>query len=139
MKRGEIANIAKIESGLSAVASSYMSNGFLDFLMTPRPEQDDQRREVNYRIQLKEGEQYKMGEFTCALPPGSGCDSIKSQWKIKSGDVMNGAYFDQFQTGPFAEWKQRAPQSGGTLSLVVQKNSATKTANVVVFVPPVRR
>jgi outer membrane protein assembly factor BamA len=135
MRRGEIANIAKIESGLSGVASFYMTNGFLDFFMTPRPEQDDQRREVNYRIQLKEGEQYKMGEFACALPPGSGCDSIKSLWKIRGGEIMNGAYFDQFQAGPFAEWKKRGPQSGGTLSLAVQKNSATRVANVVVFAP----
>jgi outer membrane protein assembly factor BamA len=133
MKRGEPANLGKIEAGLSSVTAFYWSSGFLDFVMTPRPEQDDQRHEVNYRVQIKEGDQYRMGEFLCAIPPAD-CTAIKGKWKLKAGDLLNGAELDQFRSGPFADWKkQSSPPPGLVFEMTLQKDTAKKAANVYVY------
>jgi hypothetical protein len=140
LKRGETADLRKIEAGFLRVAGFYRGNGFLDFVMTPRPELDDVRREVNYRVQLKEGEQYRMGEFLCLIPPGPGaCDGIKSEWKIRAGDLLDGGYFDQFQNGPFSEWKKRTASPGIVVNLGLGKDSAKRVANILVFTPAPRQ
>jgi len=134
MRNGEIADIGKIEAGLSKVTESYRSGGFLDFSMTPRAEQDDQRRQVNYRIQLKEGAQYSMGQFLCASPVDpTSCSSIRSKWKIPAGDILSGTVFEQFKADAFADWAKQYVPKGVVLNLILQENAARRVADVVVI------
>jgi hypothetical protein len=69
------------------------------------------------------------------------CDAIKSQWKMRPGEPLDGAYFDQFRAGPFAEWKKQAtPLAGGlNLDLGLGKDAAKGVVNILVFVPAVRQ
>src|SRR6185295_3614414 len=134
MRNGEIADIGKIEAGLSKVTESYRSGGFLDFSITPRAEQDDQRRQVNYRIQLKEGAQYSMGQFLCASPVDpTSCSSIRSKWKITAGDILSGTVFEQFKADAFADWAKQYVPKGVVLNLILQENAARRVADVVVI------
>jgi outer membrane protein assembly factor BamA len=133
LNAGEVARLDTIQSGFAQISKLYWTNGYLDALVNPDPAIDDQTGRVNYRVQIIEGEQYRMGEFQCNLASGSGpCDSLRGRWKLKANEAFSGGYFDEFERTVFETWaKQHAPQ-GMNLKLQLHKDTASKLATVFV-------
>ena len=63
MKSGEIANGKKIDKGLHQVAEPYGYTGHLAVRIKPEPVFDDAASRVSYKIDVKEGPQYRMGKL----------------------------------------------------------------------------
>src|ERR1700730_9316338 len=96
MKQGEIANGVKFDKGLREVGGKYGQSGYLGVKLGAQPEFDDTASRVTYKILVKEGPQYRMGRLTIKGLSDADAKSLEQRWKLKSGEVFNSSYFDQF-------------------------------------------
>lgn len=96
MKANEIANGEKIEAGWVAAKKEYSKSGYLDLRLDPRPVLDTQARLVHYKVGVTEGPQYHMGHFTVTGVTPEVADKVAQAWKLKSGDVYDGSYGENF-------------------------------------------
>jgi len=101
MKHGERANGKKIDAGLEAVQEAYGRKGYLEVRFLTETKYDEAGQKVEYHVAVREGAQYKMGEF--AISGLSAALSLKSKWRLKAGDVYDASYLKEFmktQLGP---------------------------------------
>ena len=96
MKNGELANGVKIDKGLHEVSRKYGHTGRLDVSFGMQPEFDDKASQVTFKIAVKEGPQYRMGTLTIKGLTDDDAKSLQERWKLKSGDVFDGSYFERF-------------------------------------------
>ena len=60
-KPGEIANGLQFDKGVMAVMKAYGRQGYLDARVRPTAEFADSAQKVSYKIEVREGPQYRMG------------------------------------------------------------------------------
>jgi outer membrane protein insertion porin family len=96
MKPGEIANAKKIEAGWEAIQKDYGKHGYIETQLMRDPIFDDLNRKVRYRVQVNEGEQYRMGTFTVTGLPPDIAAKLQSKWRLKTGDVFDASYLGDF-------------------------------------------
>jgi outer membrane protein assembly factor BamA len=107
MKSGELANGVKIDKGLHAVRVSYGGTGHLDANITAHPEFDDAASRVTYKLEVKEGPQYRMGKLTITGLSDDQAKSLERKWKLKGGEILDTTYFDRFYRKDAVEEMQR--------------------------------
>jgi outer membrane protein assembly factor BamA len=96
MKSGEVANGSKIDKGLREVSRRYGHTGHLDVSLRTTPEFDDAASRVVYKIEIAEGPQYRMGTFTVKGLSDAQAVSLQQKWKLKTGEVFDTFYTDQY-------------------------------------------
>jgi outer membrane protein insertion porin family len=96
MRAGELANGAKINKSLMAVARAYGRKGYLAVALKPSQDFDDAARIVAYRFDVREGAQYHMGALNVEGLADADAERIKSKWAIKEGEVYDAAYVETF-------------------------------------------
>ena len=135
MKADEIANLDKIQTGLARVSKTYWNSGFIDVSLDSSPKLDNQNRRLNYYVKIEEGDQYHMGEFRCGdkNQPGP-CRSLAETWRLKPGDVFDGAYFDEFEKSQFSDWAKKYSTNQMPLLLVWRADRQNKIVHVLVTV-----
>ncbi len=92
MKPNEIANGKKIEEGWGTVQKEYSKTGYIEAQVFPEPVFDEQNLRVHYRVLVKEGVQYHMGNFVVTGVSEKVAERLKDRWKLKMGDVYDGSY-----------------------------------------------
>jgi outer membrane protein assembly factor BamA len=103
MKPGEIANGLKFDGGIAAARKAYAGKGHLDVLIRPQPDFDDATRKVTYRLDVKEGPQYRMGNlFIKGFSDNLG-NYLRGKWEMRRDDVYDQSYVDAFLKGEFRE------------------------------------
>jgi outer membrane protein insertion porin family len=139
MKNGELANGVKIDKGLHEVRRKYSHTGRLDVSFGMQPEFDDKASQVTFKIAVKEGPQYRMGKLTIKGLTDADAKSLQESWKLKSGDVFDGAYFERFLKSDAREEIQRifserqaARKSPLGTTQEVTPNRQTLTADVTI-------
>jgi outer membrane protein insertion porin family len=96
MRAGELANGAKINKSLMAVARAYSRKGYLAVALKPSQDFDDATRVVAYRFDVREGAQYHMGALNVAGLADADAERIKSKWTLKEGEVYDATYVETF-------------------------------------------
>ena len=96
MKAGEVANGLKFDQGMVAVRKGYGRKGFIAAGLRSSPEFDDAARKVTYRIAIKEGPQYHMGNLIIKGFPDSAAKLLRETWALKAGDVYDQGYPKEF-------------------------------------------
>jgi outer membrane protein insertion porin family len=96
MKTGELADGLKIDKSLMAVAKAYGRRGYLFLSLKPDVEFADANRRVTYRINIKEGEQFRMGALNITGLPAADVNRLKAIWKLQPGEVYDAYYSDEF-------------------------------------------
>ena len=96
MKSGEVANGKKFDRGLRDVEIAYGKHGYIEAHPNSEPVFDDVKREVTFKIAVSEGPQYRMGtvEFKGVSPADAA--ALQERWKLKSGEIYDESYSDQF-------------------------------------------
>jgi len=51
---------------------------------------------VTYRVNLKEGDQFRMGTLNITGLPAADTNRLKALWKLQPGDVYDTQYSDEF-------------------------------------------
>jgi outer membrane protein assembly factor BamA len=98
MKPDELANGLKIDKGIESVRVAYGTKGHLDASLKATPVFADGSLSVTYRIEVKEGPQYRMGLLKIAGLSESTTNRLLVRWKLKSRDAYDTSYLKEFLT-----------------------------------------
>lgn len=96
MKTGELADGLKIDKALMAVAKAYGRRGYLFLNLKPSVEFADATRRVTYRINVREGDQFRMGALDIKGLSAADTNRLKALWKLQTGDVYDAYYSKEF-------------------------------------------
>lgn len=96
MKPGEAANGLKFDRGLAAVRKLYGRKGYLALSLSPTAVFDDPAQKVEFRIELKEGPQYRMGNLIVKGLPDNQTNYLRGKWEMLKGDVYDAGYAEEF-------------------------------------------
>ena len=114
MKSGEVANGLKFDKGVVAVQKGYGRKGYIAAGARSRPEFDDAARKVTYRIEVREGPQYHMGNLTITGFPDSAAKLLREKWRLKTGDVFDQGYAEEFSLKDFSEVRKKVLEESRT-------------------------
>jgi outer membrane protein assembly factor BamA len=96
LKMGEPANAVELEKNLVQVARLYGTKGYMAPTITPSPVMDDSKSTVNYHIQIREGDIYKMGELEIRGMDEKTKKKLVFDWKLEEGTVYDSSYVPRF-------------------------------------------
>ena len=96
MKTGEVANTFKIDKRLGSIEQAYGRKGHLFPKLEATPVFEDASQSVTYRIEVKEGPQYRMGTLRINNLSESTTNRLLVRWKLKSRDVYDASYLKDF-------------------------------------------
>jgi len=111
MKAGEVANGKKFDKGLNEINKAYGKYGRIQVRMNPTPEFDDAARKVTYKIAVNEGPQYHMGTVEFKGFPADDAFILNKRWGLRSGDVYDQTYADQYLRDNAREIMSRIAQA----------------------------
>jgi len=111
MKAGEVANGKKFDKGLNEINRAYGKYGRIQVRMNPTPEFDDAARKVTYKIAVNEGPQYHMGTVEFKGFPADDAFILNKRWGLRSGDVYDQTYADQYLRDNAREIMSRIAQA----------------------------
>jgi len=96
LKSGDPANPAALEDALTAVKKLYGTKGYIEAMVRAEPEMDDARLVVKYRIVIKEGDVFKMGELEIEGLDSKATSQAQNDWTMREGDVYDSGYPRKF-------------------------------------------
>lgn len=103
MQPGTVANGKYFDRGIEAVAALYGSKGYLQLELKPTAVFDDSAGKVAYRIEVKEGPQYRMGLLIVKGLPDNQTNFLRGKWEMLKGDVYDAGYAKEFFKHAFQE------------------------------------
>jgi outer membrane protein assembly factor BamA len=138
MKSGEIANGIKFDQGIAATLHAYGRKGYLEASIRPDPAFDDAARKVIYRLDVKEGPQYHMGELIIKGFSDNLGNYLRGRWEMKREDVYDQGYAEEFFKNEFKEILRKVnverQESGKappkTINTLARPNRETLTVDV---------
>jgi outer membrane protein assembly factor BamA len=139
MKSGEIADGIKFDKALAAVLKAYGRKGYLAAFVRPQPEFDDAARKVAYRIEVKEGPQYHMGNLIINGFSDNLGNYLRGKWEMRGGDVYDQGYAEEFfkkdfqeiMRKVFAERQEQGRPTPKKVNTIAHPNRDTLTVDVI--------
>lgn len=92
IKPGNVANGLKFDRGLSALTKAYGRQGYLDAVVRPQPEFDDSAQKVTYKIEVREGLQFRMGSLLFKGLAERDAKALRDAWSLRRGEVFDEGY-----------------------------------------------
>jgi outer membrane protein assembly factor BamA len=96
LKNGEPANAVQLSDDLEAIRKLYGTKGYLGARVDPNPDMDDAKSTVSYRLNVTEGDQYRMGELSIDGIPLDNAKKMAAQWQLKKGEPYDASYLPKF-------------------------------------------
>ena len=78
-----------LRTALAFVTGQYKSKGYMDCVVTPRPQYDDANGIVNYTLEVQTGPVYTMGKLTIENGAADLRAAMLAAWKLPEGAVFN--------------------------------------------------
>jgi len=97
LKRGDVADLTRIDAGFGAVQTAYEKAGYLERRLNVMPKYDDAARTVTFAVSIVEGAQYRMGALELVGFPTAEVANLTKRWRLKPGAVFDGTYLAEFQ------------------------------------------
>jgi len=97
MKRGDVADLTKIDTGLRAVQTAYDKIGYLERRLSVALRFDDAARTVVFAVTIVDGPQYRMGMLELVGFPAAEVANLTKKWRLRPGVVFDGTYPAEFQ------------------------------------------
>ena len=102
MEKGKPANGLKIDKAAKEIQKAYGRRGYLMVGIRSVPTFDDNAQNVSYRMEIREGPQFRMGRFITKGFTVATDKALHERWALKSGDIFDQGYsmeFSQKQMG----------------------------------------
>ena len=96
MKPGDIANAVKVDKGSQEIQKAYGRKGHLLARIKSTPEFNDSAQTVVYKMDVREGPQFRMGKLIAKGFSDNVTRALVEQWKLKPGDVFDDGYSYEF-------------------------------------------
>ena len=94
MKTGAVADGTAIQAGFDRTQEEYGRRGYLDAVVHPQPEFDDQAGTVSYRVPITEGVQYRYNDFVITGASLAAEKKIRAAWTVAQGEVFDKIKFE---------------------------------------------
>jgi outer membrane protein assembly factor BamA len=94
---------------------AYGRQGYLDARLRPTPEYDDSSQKVTYKIEVREGSQYRMGTLSFKGLLERDAKALRQAWRLPRGEVFDEGY-------PSEEFFKR--DIGGSLQSLAEERRA---------------
>ncbi len=78
------------------VRAEYGHRGYIEAKVTPTAQYDDAAQRITYRVQVEEGEQYRMGDLVVTGLSVRAERILRAAWPIEPGAIFNRALLDRF-------------------------------------------
>jgi outer membrane protein assembly factor BamA len=136
MKRGELADGLKIDSGLKAVRKAYGHRGYIAVTVRESLEFDEAAHGVSYRFNIAEGARYFMGNLIVSGIPPDEADRLKAKWTMGRNAVFDEDYIEDFRRAGLREYMtdymQRTHGGAGThVGFEIKPNAQQHTVDVI--------
>ena len=136
-KTGDVLQGSKLDKGLLALRRAYGRIGRLDMTLNPTPTFDDAAARASFKIEIKEGPRYTMGNLSVKGLDEETAQMIQDAWKLRRSEVFDASYIDQFLRVDGREalrrvsirW-QEVGKSMPRVQQAVKKNEQSLTADV---------
>jgi outer membrane protein assembly factor BamA len=89
-------DVVQIEDDFRAVQKLYGSRGYLKAVVTSRPEFNDSEGTVTYKLQVKEGDLYRLAEVDIEGFDEKTVARLREDWKLREGDPYDSSYPQRF-------------------------------------------
>lgn len=96
LKTGEPADAVELSKDLEQVEKLYGTKGYLFAHVTPAPELDEAESAVTYRLEVSEGDLFRMGELVIDGLDPDATSKMAAQWQMKAGDPFDNSYLTRF-------------------------------------------
>ena len=103
MQTGQPANGVKIDKASREIQKAYGRKGYLMSLVRSTPNFDDGAQTVAYRMEIREGPQFHMGQFSTKGFPEAVDKKIHERWNLKPGDIFDDGYSGDFSKNHLTE------------------------------------
>ncbi len=96
LSTGEPANAIQLQDDLGAIRKLYGTKGYMAAFLRPTPTLDDAQSTVKYRIEIREGSVYKMGDLTIEGLDTQTTGRLQESWQLRGGDAYDSSYLQRF-------------------------------------------
>ena len=96
LKPNEPANAVQLADDLEQIQELYGTKGYLLAKVTSTPEMDDAQSVVSFRLNVAEGDLFRMGELEINGISADAAKKLSAQWQLKPGDAFDDSYMDRF-------------------------------------------
>jgi outer membrane protein assembly factor BamA len=96
MEKGKPANGLKIDKAAKDIQKAYGRKGYLMVGIRSAPTFDDNAQNVSYRMEIREGPQFRMGRFLTKGFPETTDKALHERWALKTGDIFDQGYSIEF-------------------------------------------
>jgi len=103
MQTGQPANGVKIDKAAREIQKAYGRKGYLMSFIRSTPNFDDSTQTVVYRMDVREGPQFHMGQFITKGFPEPVDKKIHERWGLKPGDIFDDGYSVEFAKNQMTE------------------------------------
>jgi outer membrane protein insertion porin family len=103
MQSGQPANGVKVEKTSKEIQKAYGRKGYLMVAIRSVPNFDENAQTVSYRMDIREGSQFRMGRFTTKGFPEVVDKGLHERWALKPGDIFDSGYSMEFSKKQMAE------------------------------------
>ena len=107
IRSGQVANGAQIDAELRRVHDAYGRQGYVLQTSAYAPRLDDSTRRAVFQFRVEEGPQFRMGSVEFAGISEGDARNLLSRWHLKSGDVYDASYVDEFRAGEVVAFQRR--------------------------------
>jgi outer membrane protein insertion porin family len=95
-KPGQTANTVQLADDLKQIQTLYSSRGYVTATAKTDLQFDDPAGTVSYRIDIREGPVYHMGDLEFRGLDNGLIARLRAAWKLRPGDVYDASYLDQY-------------------------------------------
>ena len=96
MKAGQPANGLKLDKAPAEIQKAYGRKGFIMAKVNAVPEYNDSAATVTYKMEVREGPQFRMGKLVSKGFSDSEANMLMSRWELKAGDIFDEGYGMEF-------------------------------------------
>jgi len=90
------ADAVELSRDVDNIKSLYGSHGYMDAKVEVAPQLDNAQHTVKYRLNISEGDVFKMGDLEILGLESRTKDRLQNNWTLLSGDVYNSGYTRRF-------------------------------------------
>lgn len=101
---GKVLDLPKMEETLRGVALAYGTKGYMRARLEPKPVLDDSARRVLVRVEVSEGDLYRVGNISFEGLAEPALSKVKSRWKLATGMPFDTSYLQLFVQGLSTEF-----------------------------------
>jgi len=124
LQAGDILSARKIREALEAISDLYRSDGYIDCVVTPIMDMDDQNHRISLMMEIDQEKQYRLGKVEVFGPDTQIENLLKS--KLKRGDVYQHRVVEKF----LKEYKSSLPPDISLQDIDFHRNVNSGTMDI---------